>query len=233
MSNTPLNHEGILLVNKSPGVTSFHLVRLLRRALKVKKIGHTGTLDPFASGLMVLLIGRPYTKLSDRFLHDDKEYETVFRLGVSTDSFDCDGEVQNISSHKPTIEEIEEEITSSYQGWIEQIPPMFSAKKINGQKLYTLARKGKEVERKPAKVHLKTTIVSYNYPHLTLHIECSKGTYIRSIADSLGSTLGCGAHVSDLRRTRCGQFAINDSIDQSMLETPDSNLSTYLRHGYL
>jgi len=204
--------EGILIVNKPKGKTSFSLVYELRKCLGVKKIGHAGTLDPFATGVMVMLIGRNYTRLSDQFLTSDKEYIAHVFLGVETDTYDCEGQITATSESIPSIQEIEEQI-KLFQGEVEQIPPMFSAKKQNGKKLYELARKGETVERKPCKVTLSTEILSYTYPHLVLKVACSKGTYIRSIAHDLGVILGCGAHLTDLTRTRSGNFVIEDSID--------------------
>ncbi len=204
--------EGILVVNKPKGKTSFSLVYELRKCLGVKKIGHAGTLDPFATGVMVMLIGRNYTRLSDQFLTSDKEYVAYVLLGVETDTYDCEGQTIATSPLVPTLAEIEEQI-KLFQGEVEQTPPMFSAKKINGKKLYDLARKGETVERKSCKVTLSTQILSYTYPELILNVKCSKGTYIRSIAHDLGKLLGCGAHLTDLTRTRSGHFKIEISLD--------------------
>lgn len=217
--NSEINSSpaGILLVDKPAGKTSFHLVAVLRKILGVKKIGHAGTLDPFATGVMVMLVGREYTKLSDKLLTSNKEYIAEIRLGVATDTYDCDGQITNESSSVPTLEQIEKEILN-FQGEIEQVPPMFSAKKINGKKLCDLARKGEVVERKPCRVTLKTEILSYNYPHLTVKVACSKGTYIRSIAFDLGNALGCFGHLSKLQRTASGKYNIAECLDGSLLD---------------
>ena len=207
---------GILLVNKPAGKTSFHLVAVLRKILGVRKIGHAGTLDPFATGVMVMLIGREYTKLSDKMLTSDKEYVAEVRLGQATDTYDCDGEIEKESDLVPTLNDIEKAI-DFFQGEIEQIPPMFSAKKINGQKLYDLARKGETVERKPCKVTLKTEILEYKYPHLSIRVNCSKGTYIRSIAYDLGEMLGCFGHLSQLQRSASGPFLLENCMDGHLL----------------
>ncbi|HRD56121.1 MAG TPA: tRNA pseudouridine(55) synthase TruB [Parachlamydiaceae bacterium] len=207
---------GILLVNKPAGKTSFQLVAALRKILEVKKIGHAGTLDPFATGVMVMLIGREYTKLSDSLLTANKEYLATVRLGASTDTYDLDGKITEESSLVPSLAEIEAAI-SCFQGELEQIPPMYSAKKIQGQKLCDLARKGKTVERKPCKVHLETAILEYNYPNLSLKVKCSKGTYIRSIAYDLGNKLGCFGHLSALERIGSGQFPLNECMDGAIL----------------
>ena len=143
--------EGILLVDKEKGRTAFYLVKILRKISGIQKIGHAGILDPFATGVMVMLIGRPYTKISDRFLNDNKKYIATIKLGEATDTFDCDGQITQTNDRIPTLNEIES-VVSEFQGTIDQIPPMFSAKKIDGQKLYLLARKGIEIERKPVKV---------------------------------------------------------------------------------
>jgi tRNA pseudouridine55 synthase len=210
--------QGVLLVDKPRGKTSFSLVTALRKKTGVQKIGHAGTLDPFATGLMILLIGKEFTRLSDTYLSTEKEYETILTLGTSTDSYDCDGQTTFTSSHIPTLQDIEIALLR-FQGTVEQIPPMFSAKKVNGKPLYKLARKGIEIPRTPVQVTLQTTLLSYDYPHLSLHIVCSKGTYIRSIAHDLGALLTCGAHLSELRRLRCGTYHISESIPGDILYT--------------
>ncbi len=210
------SNQGVLLVDKPRGKTSFSLVTALRKKTGVQKIGHAGTLDPFATGLMILLIGKEFTRLSDTYLSTEKEYETTLTLGISTDSYDCDGQTTSTSDYIPSPAEIEKALLN-FQGTIQQIPPMFSAKKVQGKPLYKLARKGIEIPRAPNEVTLKTTLLSYNYPHLSLHIVCSKGTYIRSIAHDLGTLLTCGAHLSQLRRLRCGDYHISDSIPGDLL----------------
>ncbi|MBM3208057.1 MAG: tRNA pseudouridine(55) synthase TruB [Chlamydiae bacterium] len=209
--------SGILLVNKTKGKTSFSLVAMLRRMLNVKKIGHAGTLDPFATGVMVMLIGKKYTRMSDQFLCENKEYEATMRLGVETDTYDCEGKVVSTSDIIPSIQDLEK-VIEKFQGDIEQIPPMFSAKKIKGKKLYELAREGKEIERKPSQVHVKISLIDYQYPFAKIHVCCSKGTYIRSLAHDIGKGLGSGAHLTDLHRTRSGQFSINKCIDGLLLQ---------------
>jgi len=217
--NDPSQANGILLINKPKGKTSFSLVRSLRRYLGVKKIGHAGTLDPFATGVMVMLIGRKYTRLSDRFLCQDKEYLAQVHLGIATDSYDCDGKESARSDKVPSKEEVKDAV-QHFQGEIEQIPPMFSAKKQNGKKLYELARKGEVVERPPVKIRVETEIISYEYPYVTIKVKCSKGTYVRSIAHDLGEMLGCGAHLSALERTRSGTFHLQDCFDGELLHSP-------------
>jgi tRNA pseudouridine55 synthase len=208
--------EGILLVDKPQGKTSFSLVGLLRKTTGVKKIGHAGTLDPFATGLMILLIGKKYTRQSDHFLVHDKEYVTTLHLGTSTDSFDCEGERTSHSSYIPTLEEVSMAL-EYFQGTINQIPPMFSAKKVGGKKLYELARRGITIERQPVAVTVSTRLIAYEYPYLELHISCSKGTYIRSIGHDLGLMLQCGAHLTKLRRLRSGPFLLEKAVSGDSL----------------
>ncbi|CUI16978.1 tRNA pseudouridine synthase B [Candidatus Protochlamydia naegleriophila] len=221
--------QGILLINKPKGKTSFSLVRELRKLLNVKKIGHAGTLDPFATGVMVMLIGRDYTRLSDRFLLSDKEYVAQVHLGIVTDTYDCEGQILSRSEKVPSVEEIQQALTF-FQGEIEQIPPMFSAKKKQGKKLYELARQGIEIEREPVKINVQTELLSFTYPYLELRIKCSKGTYIRSLAYDLGQKLGCGAHLSNLTRTRSGNFLLENCIDGTQLQEPTLNLAESLIH---
>ncbi|MFY7842713.1 MAG: tRNA pseudouridine(55) synthase TruB [Rhabdochlamydiaceae bacterium] len=218
--------EGFLLVDKPIQKTSFYLVAVLRKISGVKKVGHAGTLDPFATGLMILLIGKNYTKLSNQFLNFDKQYITTLHLGITTDSYDVDGRVISSSDLIPSLKEIEDKV-ALFQGEIDQIPPMFSAKKVDGKRLYELARQGKEIERKSVKVQIEVKIVSYQYPELVLDIKCSKGTYIRSIGHDLGKLLGTGAHLKDLRRTRIGPYDASDAVTLSELTT--QNITSYLR----
>ncbi len=220
--------EGILLVDKPQGCTSFSLIRALRRLTGIKKIGHAGTLDPFATGVMVILIGRQYTRLSDELLFEDKEYIAEVCLGVTTDTYDCDGKVVANSKKIPGSDEIDQ-ILQSFQGEIDQVPPMFSAKKVKGKKLYQLAREGQTIERTPARVRVETIFLGYNYPSLKLRISCSKGTYIRSIAHEMGEKLGCGAHLTQLQRTRSGQFSLEECVDGKLLDLPDFDITSYLR----
>ncbi|MCH9625672.1 MAG: tRNA pseudouridine synthase B [Chlamydiales bacterium] len=235
MTNQTCTHlkEGVLFINKPQGRTSFSLIRSLRKLTGIKKIGHAGTLDPFATGVMVMLVGRAYTRLSDKLLMQDKEYIAEICLGVSTDTFDCDGKILACSKKEPKSDRIDQ-VVSYFQGEIEQIPPMFSAKKIQGKKLYELARKGEVIERAPAKVCLKTEILSYTYPHLTVRIACSKGTYIRSVASEIGERLGCGAHLSQLKRTRSGNFSLEECIDGKLIDDLQFDITPHLHsHEHL
>jgi len=209
-------NTGILLVNKSLNKTSFSIVSLLRKLTKIKKIGHSGTLDPFASGLMIMLIGKKYTQKSTEFINFDKTYICRLHLGYSTKTFDTEGEKIFYSNKEPTLEEVKK-VLEEFQGNIEQIPPMFSAKKINGQKLYNLARKDIVIKREKIKVFVKTILLNYEYPYIDLEISCSKGTYIRTIANDIGEKLNTKAYLITLKRTRCGPYLLKDAIDQENL----------------
>ncbi|HXF28436.1 MAG TPA: tRNA pseudouridine(55) synthase TruB [Chlamydiales bacterium] len=230
-----MSFEGILLVDKPAGMTSFDVVHRLRRRTGVQTIGHGGTLDPFATGVLVMLVGRAYTKTASQFLHDDKEYQAVLQLGIATDSHDCDGKETARSSVIPTQEDIEKVLTR-FQGKVQQTPPMFSAKKINGKRLYELARKGKEVERAPVEVTMTTTLIRYEYPELELHVACSKGTYIRTIAHDVGTILGSYAYVKALRRLRSGKYTIDQCtpLDKLLsLEFPIENYFLRVNHAHI
>lgn len=228
LSSQQLYCTGILPVAKPKGKTSFSLVSLLRKLTRVKTIGHAGTLDPFAEGVMILLIGKEFTKLSNQFLNQDKEYFAQFRLGIETDTYDRDGTVVSQSPVVPSREEIEAALLH-FQGTILQTPPMFSAKKVNGQKLYELARKGVSIERAPSLVTLHIEIQRYEYPYLECKVQCSKGTYIRSLAHDLGTFLSCGAHVSSLTRIRSGNFSLSDCCDGEQLTNPNYDWIRYLK----
>ena len=219
--------EGILLIDKPQDKSSFYLVKRLRHFTKVKKIGHAGTLDPFATGLMILLIGKKYTRQSDLFLNNDKTYETVLHLGFTTESYDKETATLFFSDKIPSLEEVECAI-KNFQGEQYQTPPMFSAKKINGTPLYELARKGQNVERKPCKVNISISLIEYTYPYIRLSVTCSKGTYIRSLGHDLGLKLGCGAYLIKLRRTRSGNFQIDQSLSLSEIENNPELIQKYL-----
>ena len=200
--------SGILLVDKPAGKTSFYLVSQLRRLTGIKKIGHAGTLDPLATGVMVMLIGRDYTRKSDQMIRHDKEYETNIFLSAATSSYDAEGEITDRSDYIPSLDEINSALLH-FQGTQKQVPPMFSAKKVCGKKLCDLARRGIEIEREPAEVTMRITLLEYHYPHLRLKVECSKGTYIRSLAHDLGLKLGTFGHIIALTRTRSGPYHLN------------------------
>lgn len=208
-----MEFEGILLVDKPQGITSHDVVDRLRRKLRMKKIGHAGTLDPLATGLLIMLIGKA-TKVSQFLISLDKAYEGTFHLGVETDSQDADGEV---IAEKPVNEDITQERLikemDSFLGDQYQTPPMFSAKKIDGVPLYKMARKGKTVEREPRFIRInELNLKSWTSPTGDFFMDCSKGTYVRTIVHDLGQRLDCGAHLKALRRTKIDQFEIANSL---------------------
>jgi tRNA pseudouridine55 synthase len=209
---------GILLVDKPKGVTSHDVVHHVRRKFKLDSVGHCGTLDPMATGLLVLLIGKA-TKLSDRLMGEDKEYEATLKLGIATDSQDAEG---TVLSEKPvpslTKEEIEEAF-KTFKGDILQTPPMVSAKKIDGVPLYKLARKGQVVERKPRLIHIyRFDFLRIEPPEVDFRLLCTKGTYVRTICHDIGEKLGCGGHLSKLRRLASGQFQVNKAYSVPQME---------------
>ena len=211
--------EGILLVDKPAGITSHDIVDRLRRKLKMKKIGHAGTLEPLATGLMIMLIGKA-TKVSQFLISLDKSYEGEFLLGIETDSQDADGVVV---SEKPLPEQIDEEMMleemKSFLGDQYQTPPMFSAKKIKGVPLYKMARKGKTVEREPRFIRINEfCLMNWNPPKGKFSLSCSKGTYVRTVLHDLGQNLGCGAHLTGLRRTKIDQFGIENASPLEEIE---------------
>ncbi len=218
---------GFLNVYKPKGKTSHDVVAILRRVTKVKQIGHTGTLDPFAEGVLPICIGKA-TRLIE-YLKDDKAYVATVQLGKSTTTYDTEGEVVNVSDKKIGLAEIEPEL-NKFRGEIEQLPPIYSAIKVNGKKLYEYARKGEEVEIKPRKVtinELKVVNFDFETQQLELYIDCSKGTYIRSIANDLGEALGVYGHLIKLVRVKAGSFLIENSIKLDELDSKeivDANL---------
>ena len=222
------NNRGILPVNKASGCSSFHLVSLLRKRTQIKTIGHAGTLDPFATGVMVLFIDRAFTKLSGQLLGADKQYRGIIELGKETDTYDRDGTIVAQSDLVPSRENLERAL-ERFQGEILQVPPMFSAKKIGGKRCYELARKGITVERAAVRVKLSTILIRYEYPLVELDISCSKGTYIRSLAHDLGKELGCGGILTELTRVRVGPFHLRDCVDQQSLLDSSFDLTPYLR----
>jgi tRNA pseudouridine55 synthase len=227
-SSSSSQPEGILLVDKPEKMLSFKLIQILRKKLNVKKIGHAGTLDPFATGVMVLLIGKAFTRLSDSFLHHDKAYEACIKLGAATDTYDWEGKITQTSDYIPKDGEIEQ-VIAKYQGNLLQVPPMFSAKKVAGKKLYELARKGEEIERKACPVQVKTELLSYDYPLLRFKVACTKGTYIRSLAHDIGTDLKCFGHLVELRRTKSGPFTLKNCLDGKLLqEMPAEQICEHL-----
>lgn len=205
--------DGVLLVDKPAGMTSSDVVVAVRRMFKLKKVGHGGTLDPAATGLLVLLVGRG-TRLSERVMGGDKTYEGVLRLGQATTTQDAEGEPAGGADPSGVTEEaLRALIASDFIGDIYQIPPMVSALKKDGVPLYKMARRGEEVAREPRLVHVFSfDVASFGIPDSTIVVRCSKGTYVRTLCHDIGAKLGCGGHLAALRRTRCGAFRVEDAI---------------------
>jgi len=225
------NNFGFILIKKPSGITSHDVVDKLREITKIKKIGHAGTLDPFAKGLLILGIGRQFTKKLSNFQKEDKEYIATLRLGAESDTFDREGKIVERKVEKiPEIKEIEK-VLKSFLGEILQVPPIFSAKKIKGKKLYELARKGIKIEPKPQKVKIyEISILEYKFPHLKIKVKCSSGTYIRSLANDIGKKLGCGAYLEELIRTNIGEFSIENAVELSKLNS--QNWKDFLIKAY-
>lgn len=197
------------MIDKPQGCTSHDVVDRVRRKLKMKKVGHAGTLDPNATGLLIMLIGKA-TKVSQYLMSLDKEYEGVIKLGEITNSYDSEGEIMETRDVPELDEARVNEVFGEFLGDQYQTPPMFSAKKIDGVPLYKLARKGKEIEREPRFIRIsRIELTKLETPELTFEVACSKGTYIRTLAHDIGEKLGCGAHLSALRRTVSGSFKIS------------------------
>jgi len=221
--------EGLLFVDKPPGMTSHDVVARIRRIYHIKKVGHAGTLDPMATGLLIILVGRA-TKASNFLMSQSKTYEGVFRLGVVTDSQDADGETIEENQVPEVSEEQMKELFQGFLGDQYQIPPMFSAKKIKGVPLYKLARKGQEVEREPRFVSIKSfDLLNFSLPDVTFRIDVSKGTYVRTVAHDLGQKVGCGAHLINLRRTAINDIDIKQAVTlETLEEAPPSQLGRFL-----
>jgi len=208
--------DGVLLVDKPPRLTSHDVVDRVRRHFGFKKVGHCGTLDPAATGLLVLVLERA-TKLQHHLMADDKTYEGTMLLGVTTDSQDADGEVIAGKPVPPLTTDDIERAFAKFRGDIQQVPPMVSALKHKGQPLYKLARKGKTVEREPRLIHIyDLRLLRFDLPRLRFRVSCTKGTYVRTLCHDIGEALGCGAHLAELRRLRQGRFDLNDarSLDE-------------------
>ena len=204
--------SGVLIINKPCGITSHDVVAEIRRILHTRRVGHTGTLDPEATGVLPVCVG-PATKIAQFFLSSDKEYAATMTLGVRTDTQDAVGKVISTVEKLDFGEKEVESAFSHFVGEIEQIPPMVSAVRHKGKKLYELARQGKEVEREPRRVRiLELEIVSCELPQVSFRVSCSKGTYIRTLTSDIGDRLGCGAHQSELTRLRSGPFRLSDAI---------------------
>jgi tRNA pseudouridine55 synthase len=211
--------QGLLLVDKPAGWTSFDVVNYVRRIVataegkkpKNIKVGHTGTLDPFATGLLILLIGKEYTRQAGEYSKLDKTYEVTMKLGATSTTGDPEGKIEAVSDTTPTLKAVQEAV-EEFRGQIEQVPPAYSAIKVDGQRAYKLARAGKEVKIDPRPVTInRLEIVSYDYPVIQLVADVSSGTYIRTLVEDIGAKLTTGAYTTALRRTSILEYGIKDS----------------------
>ena len=209
---------GILVVDKPAGPTSHDVVAMVRRALGMRRIGHCGTLDPLATGVLILCVGK-MTRLSDCLTGGSKEYEATFRLGARSDTDDADGEITPVpGASAPGVDEVDLAM-ARYRGTVEQLPPEHSAIRVDGVRSYHRARRQQATRLTPRPVHIGCfERRGYHYPHLEVRVACGKGTYIRAMARDLGTDLGCGAHVEALRRTRVGELTVDDAVAPQRLE---------------
>ncbi|HJN89709.1 MAG TPA: tRNA pseudouridine(55) synthase TruB [Verrucomicrobiota bacterium] len=210
---------GALLIDKAAGPTSHDIVDTVRQCYRIKKVGHCGTLDPAATGLLILLLGKA-TKLSEKMMSDDKVYVGSIKLGETTNTFDAEGEIDETKPVPELTLEALQETANTFLGDQMQLPPMVSAIKIDGTPLYKLARKGIEIERRKRFIHLYKFIISeYEPPIAWFKVACTKGTYVRTLAHDLGQALGCGAHLAGLRRTVSGKFKVSAATRLEELTT--------------
>lgn len=217
--------DGIIIVYKTKGITSFDAVRAIKKISNTKRVGHTGTLDPLAEGVLPVCLGKA-TKLVDYIMNDFKVYSTVLKLGSVSDTYDREGNIIEERAVNVTEKQIEEAVLS-FVGEINQIPPMYSALKVNGKRLYELARKGIEVERKPRLIHIyEINITDINIPYVSFEVKCSKGTYIRSLCYDIGIKLECGALMWELKRIATGNFTAEKSVKLDELSA--ENIENYL-----
>jgi tRNA pseudouridine55 synthase len=210
--------SGVLVVDKPVGLTSHDVVQIIRRGTGIRRAGHTGTLDPRASGVLVVLIG-PAVRLSEYVSASDKRYQATIRLGSSTDTFDAEGRITSSASVENITEERFEEILDRYVGEIEQVPPPYSAIKVGGRKAYEMAREGEEVNLEPRIIQVYSLeLLDWDSPEAVVDVFCSSGTYVRSLANDLGNALGVGAHLVGLRRTKSGRFTLRDAVPLRRLQ---------------
>ncbi|KPL82577.1 hypothetical protein SE15_10670 [Thermanaerothrix daxensis] len=218
--------SGVLVVDKPVGLTSHDVVQIIRKGTNIRRAGHTGTLDPRASGVLVVLIG-PAVRLSEYVSASDKRYQAVIRLGETTDTYDSEGRVTSTSPVEITEEQFVEAL-QQFVGEIEQVPPPYSAVKVQGRRAYEMAREGEEVDLQPRKIKVYSLeLLEWAPPEAVIDIHCSSGTYIRSLANDLGKVLGCGAHLVGLRRTRSGRFTLRDAVPLRKLREAFENGTWY------
>lgn len=219
--------SGVLVIDKPVGLTSHDIVQVVRKGTGIRRAGHTGTLDPRASGVLVVLIG-PAVRLSEYVSASDKRYQAIVRLGSSTDTYDAEGEITRTASPDEISEEMFENALSNFIGEIEQVPPPYSAVKVKGRKAYEMARKGEEVELEPRIIQVHNLeLLEWAPPEAVIDVYCSSGTYVRSLANDLGNVLGCGAHLIGLRRTKSGRFTLRDSVPLNKLRDAFTDGSWY------
>jgi len=210
--------SGVLVVDKPIGLTSHDVVQIIRRGTGIRRAGHTGTLDPRASGVLVVLIG-PAVRLSEYVSASDKRYQATIRLGSSTDTYDSEGTITGSHSVDGISEERFDEVLQQFVGEIEQVPPPYSAVKVHGKKAYDFAREGEEVDLQPRKINVYSLdVLEWAPPEAVVDVYCSSGTYVRSLANDLGNQLGCGAHLIGLRRTKSGKFTLRDAVPLRRLQ---------------
>ncbi len=210
--------SGVLVVDKPVGLTSHDVVQIIRRGTNIRRAGHTGTLDPRASGVLVILIG-PAVRLSEYVSASDKRYQATVRLGSSTDTFDDEGTVLQTASPDSITEEMFVQTLQKFVGTIEQVPPPYSAVHVQGRRAYDVAREGEEVNLEPRTIQVHSLdVLEWSPPEAVIDVFCSSGTYVRSLANDLGKSLGCGAHLVGLRRTKSGRFTLRDAVPLRRLQ---------------
>lgn len=211
------NVSGVLVVDKPVGLSSHDVVQIVRRGTGIRRAGHTGTLDPRASGVLVVLIG-PAVRLSEFVSAEDKRYQATIRMGSSTDTYDSEGVPSGPEVEVDVSREKFDEILQSYVGEIEQVPPAYSAVKVQGKKAYEMARRGEEVELAPRIIQVHSLeLLEWEPPEVVVDVHCSSGTYVRSLANDIGEDLGVGAHLVGLRRTKSGHFTLRDAVSMRQL----------------
>ncbi len=225
-SNLISNISGVLVIDKPVGMTSHDVVQQVRLGTRIRRAGHTGTLDPRASGVLVVLVG-PAVRLSEYVSTSDKRYQAVLRFGVTTSTYDTEGEITSRAPVDISYEELEEAL-STFVGEFEQTPPIYSAIKVDGRKAYDIARDGETVELEPRQITVHSLeLLDWDPPEAVIDVHCSSGTYIRSLAFDLGQKLGCGATLVGLRRTRNGRFGLRDAISLNKLQEAFRNGDWY------
>ena len=219
--------SGVLVVDKPVGLTSHDVVQLIRKGTNIRRAGHTGTLDPRASGVLVVLLG-PAVRLSEYVSASDKRYQAILHLGATTDTYDAEGRVTSSRPVDHITEEQFEDALQNFVGEIEQVPPPYSAVKVKGRKAYEMAREGEEVDLAPRKIKVYSLeLLEWAPPEAVIDVYCSSGTYVRSLAFDLGEKLGCGAHLIGLRRTKSGRFTLRDAVPLRKLRESFEDNSWY------